>query len=310
MRHIVITYDHLNDRDWPFTHHDYWKHVKILELIPGQDCVDLDIGALRNVLPEFPALDELRLVHIVILSAPIPSRTSVPLRIRSLTLHTKGHSFDRDDCSDADDDNIVMIFQSLHDVAFGLPKFSLLSAVLSVVVSDILNVGGGHLWTSLDTPDNFTAPMSVGIRQLSIGSRYFDSSYWRSLLEPNTLEHLTVALAWGDRERAVQLRTLLEYAGSAVTTLDLRMGGFSRFQNAGEWTPLVVQLAVSKLTVVQRYMICTLNCNLYVTLRRLESARDNHLCMPQSAQLFSPRAGVHRMATSPRGANERVQVSP
>ena len=243
MRHVVITYDHLNDRsmhvrDWPFAPQDNWKHVRILEFTSGQDHVDVNLDALRNVLLEFPALDELRLAHVVIPSEPIPSQTSVPHRIRSLTLWTKGHWFDEVNCRDVYDDHIVGIFPDVYDRSLGLPMFSTLSAILSVVVPDVLTLMGGYVRTSHDPPNSVPAPMSVKIRRLSIGKRWFSLSYWRNLLQPNTLEHLTVALAWGDHKRVVRLRTLLEYAGSAVTTLELRMDRVPRFPDAGGWIVL------------------------------------------------------------------------
>ena len=214
MRHVVITHDHLDDRSvlfchWPFTHRDNWKHVQILELtrknapdyMPGQDYVHVDLDALKNVLPKFPALDELRLAHVAILSAPVLSLTALPHRIRSLTLRTKG--FLVDDEEDFSDDGMMEVVQDIYDPASGLPMFSTLSAILSAVVPDLLTLMGGYVRNPCDPPDSVLAPTSVKIRRLSIGKRWFDLSYWCNLLEPNTLEHLTMPLAWGDRERAV-----------------------------------------------------------------------------------------------------------
>ncbi|TFK82334.1 hypothetical protein K466DRAFT_603774 [Polyporus arcularius HHB13444] len=180
------------------------QHIKTLEITGHLRLVretwakphhiDINLDVMRDVLSSLSSLAELRLLHVAITRPPTLTRHKPPVPIRSFILKTAGPEYDDDD------------FEQGHCHWYGLPMFSVLSAVLSVTAPDTVILKGGYKRTSRDPPDDVPAPQLVNIRSLNLGKHWLNPEYLRILLAPDTLEHfaITNSLAQSDHDQGVE----------------------------------------------------------------------------------------------------------
>ncbi|KAI0718695.1 hypothetical protein C8T65DRAFT_737049 [Cerioporus squamosus] len=170
------------------------QHIKILEFTgyrrlyrkhwEGPSTIEVDLDILKDMLPDFPVLVELRLTHVATTAPPILTRSTPSRPVKMLVVSIKRYPDD-----DEDDDNEVFGRYSRN---YGLPMFSTLSAVLSVVAPQTFSLKGGYKKGRRDPPESFPAPRLMTIPRLDLGKYWLNPDYLRDVLAPGALEHLTV----------------------------------------------------------------------------------------------------------------------